>query len=394
MDSSTPSQVVPAPPDPRTSVYVHFPWCLRKCPYCDFATRAVAPDAIPHDAYADAVLRDLGDHRAHLDGRTLVSVFFGGGTPSLWSPTALGRVLDGIRSAFGEVSPRLEVTAECNPSSLDPARADALVASGVGRISLGVQSLDDGSLRHLGRLHDARGALAAVEAAVRAAPRVSADLMFGLPGQTPDAFATEARRLADAGVGHVSSYALTIEPGTRFGELHRKGRLPVATDDDYADIYGHAEAVFDDLGFAHYEVSNYARPGEEARHNQHYWHGGDHLGLGAAAVGCLTHRPGDAIRRRAEPDPRRYVEGRGTDWTEALGPDELVREALMLGLRTAAGVDLAATATRAGVDDPLAARRGAVRRRLERGDLSIDGGRLRVPRSRWLGLDSIVADLF
>jgi len=386
----------PGPALRPTSVYVHFPWCLKKCPYCDFATERIDRDDLPHAAYADAVLRELDGQRGRLDGRRLVSVFFGGGTPSLWAPREVGRVLTGIRRAFSEEEPDLEVTAECNPTSLDAAQAEGLVAAGIGRVSIGVQSLEDGRLRTLGRLHDARGAIEAVATAVGRVPRVSADLMFGVPGQTPDDLAAEVRRLVDLGVGHVSAYALTIEPGTRFGELHRKGRLTVATDDTYADLYERAEATFEALGFAHYEVSNYARPGQEARHNQHYWRGGDYLGLGAAAVGCLTRSPGVAERRRGEPDPRRYLQGGGSSLAETLGPDELVREALMLGLRTAEGVDLPETGRRAGVADPLRGRERAVHRRVARGDLLYDpaAGRLRVPRPRWLALDGIVADLF
>lgn len=388
----SPGRPLPMRAPRPTSVYVHFPWCARKCPYCDFATRRLDPAAVPHAAYADAVAREL-DAR-DLAGRRLVSVFFGGGTPSLWDPAALGRTLDRIRAAFPAEADDLEVTAECNPSSFDGDRAAALVDAGVGRVSLGVQRLDDEALRFLGRLHDAAGARRAVGAAVARVPRVSADLMFGTPGQTPAALGDEIRALVDLGVGHVSAYALTIEPGTRFGELHRRGRLPVATDDDYADLFERAEADFAAAGFDHYEVSNYARDGETARHNQHYWRGGDYLALGAAAVGCLSPGPGRATRWRNAADPDRYLaDPTAGREVEALDAEALVREALMLGLRTAEGVDLAAAAARAGVD-PRAGRGRAIARRVERGDLVDEGDRLRVPRSRWLALDGVVADLF
>lgn len=376
----------------RTAVYVHFPWCLKKCPYCDFASAGVRRAEVPHAAYADAVLRELDRRAASLEGRTLESVFFGGGTPSLWAPEALGRVLAAIRAAFAAEADDLEVTVECNPTSLDAARAAALRARGVNRLSIGVQSLDAGRLRYLGRLHDPDGALRAVRAATETTPRVSTDLMFGMPGQTPDDFAAEVEAVLDTGVEHVSAYALTIEPDTQFGALHRKGKLPLATDDAYADTFLRAEALFEARGLSHYEVSNYARPGAESRHNAHYWRGGDYLGLGAGAVGALADGP-TARRYRNDPRPERYLADGPEVFEEHLSPEDRVREALMLGLRTREGMDLAAVEARTGVD-PRHGRERTLERRRARGDVVIEGGCLRVPPSRWLGLDAIVTDLF
>lgn len=384
-----------------TSVYLHFPWCLSKCPYCDFASQAVEPGEVLHERYAAAVLGELDARAPTLAGRRLVSVFFGGGTPSLWDPHVLGRVLEGIRSAFASESRDLEVTVECNPSSLDRPKAAALREAGVGRLSLGVQSLDDGHLRHLGRRHDAAGALRALGAARAEIPRVSADLMFGMPGQTIGALEDEARRLVDLGLDHVSAYALTIEPGTLFGQLHRRGKLPVASDETYADLFEALERTFGAAGLEHYEVSSYARPGQEARHNLHYWRGGDYVGIGAAAVGCTTSAPGHARRWRNHSQPRRYMDAASRadeapaieEWEEPLDANLLVREALMLGLRTREGIDLDAVRRRAGVD-PEQGRERAIARAEERGDLMREEGWLRVPRERWLRLDGIVADLF
>lgn len=386
----------------HTSVYVHFPWCLKKCPYCDFtsyATRSIerGRKELPHEGYADAVLRELEFRRGSLGGRTLISVFFGGGTPSLWSARALGRVLGGIRDAFEREAPYLEVTVECNPTSLDRAHAAALREVGVNRLSIGVQTLHADRLRFLGRLHDPATALRALGDARAEIGRVSADFMFGMPGQRAGDFVGELDAVLETGIDHISVYALTIEPGTRFGELHRKGRLPIAPEEDYAEIYVRAEEALATRGLSHYEVSNYAMPGAESRHNQHYWRGGDYLGLGAGAVGCLSSEGSGARRWRNEPRPERYLEQSGTEavevWSEALSPADRVREALMLGLRTLEGVDLAALATRTGVD-PVAGRESAIARRIARGDLVRDGDRLRVPPRRWLFLDGIVADLF
>lgn len=378
---------------PKTSVYVHFPWCLAKCPYCDFASAAVRRGEVPHEAYADAVVSELERRASALGGRRLESVFFGGGTPSLWDARAIGRVLAAVRAAFDEEAPDLEITVECNPTSLDREKAAALREAGVSRASIGVQSLDAGRLRFLGRLHDADGALRALEAASAELPRVSGDLMFGMPGQRPDDFAREVERVLETGVRHVSAYALTIEPDTQFGALHRKGKLSVARDEDYADTFLRAEEVLAGAGFAHYEVSNYARAGEESRHNLHYWAAGDYLGLGAGAVGCLSE--GASARRwRNDPRPERYLERPGAEvFEELLEPADRVREALMLGLRTARGIDLRAVREATGVD-PREGRERALARRLERGDVALEGDRLFVPAPRWLVLDSIVADLF
>jgi putative oxygen-independent coproporphyrinogen III oxidase len=378
----------------ETSVYVHFPWCARKCPYCDFATEPMRSDALPHDAYADALLRELDARAEGLQDRALKSVFFGGGTPSLWAPNALKRTLEGIREAFEEAAEEVEVTVECNPSSLDRDHAFLLRQAGVNRLSIGVQSLRDPHLQFLGRLHDRERALAALDGATKEMPRVSADLMFGMPGQTLGELGEDIGRIAETGVRHVSAYALTIEEKTMFGSLHRAGKLRVAPEEQYAELFEHAERCFNDLGWTHYEVSNYAADGELSRHNLHYWRGGAYLGLGAAAVGCLDQGPGRAERWRNEPNPERYMRQQTLEVdVEALGPDEIIREALMLGLRTVDGMNLVATERRAG-RSPREGREHEIERAIERGNLVEDGGWLRVPVDRWLKLDGIVRDLF
>lgn len=371
-----------------TSAYVHFPWCLKKCPYCDFASAGVRRADVPHAAYADAVRREL-DAR-DVRGRRLASVFFGGGTPSLWDARALGAVLAAIRGAFDSEADALEVTVECNPTSIDAEKAAALREVGVGRLSIGVQSTDDARLRFLGRLHDGAGALRALEAVVPVMPRVSADLMFGMPGQRAEDFEAELERVLATGVEHVSAYALTIEPDTQFGALHRKGRLTLAPEGDFADTFERGRALLARAGLEHYEVSNHARPGQTSRHNQHYWRGGDYLGLGAGAVGTL-----DGRRTKNDPRPERYLAdpARAVVFEEELGPDDRVREALMLGLRTREGVAFGAVRERTG-RDPRAGRERAIERRVARGDLEVDDEGMRVPPARWLHLDGIVADLF
>lgn len=357
---------------------------------------------MPHARYADAVLREIDWHLEAAGGSLgpLTSIFFGGGTPSLWAADELGRVLRAIRAAFAAPEREhgeIEVTVECNPSSLDDAQAEGLAAQGVNRLSVGVQALDGGRLRYLGRLHDAEGALKALRAAQRAVPRVSGDLMFGTPGQPAGAFLEEVKQLVELGLSHLSIYALTIEPNTQFGELHRKGRLPLARDDDYADTFLAIESLLSEQGFQHYEVSNYARPDQTSQHNQHYWRGGDYLGLGCAAVGCRRQGVGRARRARNQTSPEKYQRAESLAAlcaeSEELDGQGIVREALLLGLRTAEGVDLHDVRARSGIE-LRTGRQRALQRALERGNIELDQDRLRVPHSRWLHLDSIVADLF
>ncbi len=394
------SAILPAPS--CAGVYVHFPWCLAKCPYCDFVSYAAPPTdpaAIDHARYADAVLRELYARAPAFDGRRVQSIFFGGGTPSLWTPRELGRVIAGVRAELA-VTGDVEVTVECNPTSLDEDKARALLDAGVGRLSIGVQSLRDERLAFLGRLHDASGAVAAVRAAMRAGmPRVSGDLIFGLPGQSAEEARDEATALADLGLAHLSCYQLTIESGTRFGELARRGRLPLADDGIVADAFLAIDEALTARGFGHYEISNYARPGEEARHNLGYWRGDEYLGLGCGAYGfARTGRGAEAggVRWRNAVSPERYMGGVAPESTEPLDAQTLLRERIMLGLRRSEGLDLdcAARELQLGASPwtPERSRASAwleQRRRIVR-----DGSRIAIPKAAWLWTDDTAARLF
>jgi oxygen-independent coproporphyrinogen-3 oxidase len=393
---------------------VHFPWCLQKCPYCDFLSVAAERADIPHRAYAEGVIGELQRRRPDLIDYELSSVYFGGGTPSLWDPGELRRVLGAIRSVFVS-SPDLEITVECNPSSFDQARGEALLAAGANRVSLGVQGLDDGRLRFLGRLHDAEGGLRAVRAAVASGmPRVTADLIFGVPGQSIAEAQREAEALAGTGIRHLSAYALTIEPGTEFGARARKGQLPLAVEDEVADAFLAVDSTLSALGFNHYEISNFAQPGEESRHNLGYWLGRDYLGLGCGAWGTITlaggaeqRANGARLRYRTTPSPERYLASaaRWTDvdpWiedrsttavVEPIDSETALRERLMLGLRLARGVDLEQLKLELGVDPLTEARERAIRKLVSRGRLEQDGAHLRVPRNAWLLADGTIAEL-
>jgi oxygen-independent coproporphyrinogen-3 oxidase len=384
---------------------------LAKCPYCDFVSY-VEP-AIDHTGYADAVLRELDTRAPAFVGRRIQSIFFGGGTPSLWNSEELGRVLAGVRTTL-DARGELEVTVECNPTSLDEAKARALADVGVNRLSIGVQSLDDQRLRFLGRLHDARGAIAAVSGALRSGmQRVSADLIFGLSGQTPADARDEAKALVDLGLSHVSAYQLTIEAGTRFGELARRGRLPLAQDVAVADSFEAIDEAMTDRGLRHYEVSNYARAGEEARHNLGYWRGDEYLGLGCGAYGFVreTRERGagpsaQGTRWRNAVNPERYAEAtrptlRGAaverggieESCEALDAQMLLRERIMLGLRVAEGIDLADAAQELGTQGWTEARLRAAAWLEQRGRIVREGSRARIPSGAWLWTDDTSARL-
>jgi oxygen-independent coproporphyrinogen-3 oxidase len=374
-------------PSPRASIYVHFPYCLEKCPYCDFVSYKTERKAIDHHAYADAVIRELGSRP--FEGRTIASIFFGGGTPSLWEPKALGRVISaiGVKDA--------EITVECNPTSLDADRCAALADAGVNRLSIGVQSLRDAELKFLGRLHDSNGALAAVKGAI-ASPirRVSADLIFGLPEQAPDDAARQADALADLGLNHLSCYQLTIEPNTRFGELKKRNRLPMAEDGAVAEAFLAIEEALGARGLRHYEISNYAREGEEARHNLGYWRGEEYLGLGCGAFG-FTRTRGAGVRWRNQVLPEKYVQNAHdpTMEREELDAEALLRERIMLGLRVREGLDLAAAGDDLGIDAMTRQRKRTIDALVARGRLSVTGARLTIPPTAWLFADDTASRL-
>jgi putative oxygen-independent coproporphyrinogen III oxidase len=382
------------------AVYVHFPWCLAKCPYCDFVSYAKDREVIDHEGYADSVLLELEGRLRAFEGRTVQveSIFFGGGTPSLWRASSLGRVLAAITSRL-EIAPDVEITVECNPTSLDRDVANALADQSVNRLSIGAQALKPEQLGFLGRLHDPAGALRAVEDALASrVPRVSADLIYGLPDQPRGDAATQADTLASLGLSHLSCYELTIEPGTKFGELARAGRLPRADDAAVVEAFFAIEEALAARGLEHYEISNYAKPGQEARHNLAYWRGTEYLGLGCGAFGFLRSGAAGGVRYRNVVEPERYTDGAGADGPEgtreALDAETLLRERIMLGLRLRDGFDLGAAAAELGVAAWTPERERAAARLLDAGRLEREGDWLRIPSRAWPFTNDVAARLF
>ena len=386
--------------DETFGVYVHFPWCLSKCPYCDFVAFGAPRAPIDAAAYTDAVLAELDARAGVLEGRRAATVFFGGGTPSLWGASEVQRVIDAIARAFTSRA-MTEVSLECDPSSLDEDLVRSLVDAGVNRLSIGVQALDDERLRFLGRIHTRQEAIDAVHAAVSGGmPRVSTDLMYAVAGQTPEAAAREATALADLGATHVSAYSLTIESETPFGKLARRGRLPLCDDAIMAESFFAIDEALGRVGFTHYEVSNYAKPGCEARHNLGYWQGRDYLGLGCGAYGTLASRSGGAYRYRNQETPGAYLSHATSDCRTLASSEEqldgaaLLRERIMLGLRMKEGIDVEDAAACLGTEPYPADRRQALTRLEARGRIVRRGSRITVPREAWIWVDDTAAALF
>jgi len=352
---------------PPLSLYIHFPWCLKKCPYCDFNSHAVR-DGIPEDAYVDALLRDLDAAAAIAAGRTVHTIFVGGGTPSLLSAAALASLLHGVPRRL-TLAADAEVTLEANPGAIEAAKFAAFRAAGVTRLSLGVQSFDDAKLAALGRIHSADEARRAAELALRHFGRVNFDLMYGLPGQTLEGARRDIETAVGFGPAHLSAYHLTIEPNTEFH--HAPPQLP--DDDIAADMQEMIEATLAGAAYRHYETSAFARAGEECRHNLNYWTFGDYLGIGAGAHSKITTEAG--IAREARPRaPKDYLAHPESRHWQPVATRDLAGEFMMNALRLADGFAAPLFEERTGL--PLAGLEDALQLAEREGLLSRDRERI------------------
>jgi putative oxygen-independent coproporphyrinogen III oxidase len=373
-------------------VYVHWPFCLSKCPYCDFNSH-VRHAAIDEARFARAFATEIATTARRVPGRTVSSIFFGGGTPSLMQPATIAVILEAIARHWS-IAPDVEVTLEANPTSVEAGRFRGYHAAGVNRVSLGVQALDDAALKELGRLHSADEALAAVELARTIFARYSFDLIYARPGQTPDAWAAELGRAITQAGEHLSLYQLTIEPDTPFAQLHAAGKLAVPDDESARALYDTTQEVCVAAGLPAYEISNHARPGAECRHNLIYWRAHEYAGIGPGAHGRLDidgQRRATATEKRPESWLLR-VEGlgHGIISDEPLTHEQRGDELLLMGLRLAEGIDPARYAGLAG--RALDARR--IARLRDQGAVEMTtNGRLRVTLAGFPVLDAVVADL-
>lgn len=328
------------------AIYIHWPFCLAKCPYCDFNSHV--RNSVDVDLWERSLLADMRYEAALAGGEKLHSIFFGGGTPSLMPPALVARLLAEAEKLWG-FAPDIEITLEANPSSVEAANFASLADAGINRLSLGIQSLDDEVLRFLGRLHDAKEGLAALSIAQKQFRRVSFDLIYARPGQTADMWAKELAQALSFGTEHLSLYQLTIEPGTRFATDVRQSKFTPLDDDPAADLFTLTREMTASAGLPAYEISNHAKPGEESRHNLTYWRYQDYCGIGPGAHG---RRNNIATQRHKKPENWLSAVERNSHGTQTecdlTGPEQ-ASEALLMGLRLAEGVDLKALSQRFGI---------------------------------------------
>ena len=373
------------------ALYIHWPFCLSKCPYCDFNSHV--RERIDQARFGAALLAELRHAAWRTGRRPLASIFFGGGTPSLRAPETTAALIEAAGQLFDPL-PDMEVTLEANPTSVEAGKLRAFRQAGVNRLSLGVQSLNAEALKFLGREHSAGEAVAALTLAREVFPRLSFDLIYARPGQEEAAWRAELAVALGLAADHLSLYQLTIEPGTRFATEHARGAFSLPDDDAAARLYQATMAEAAKFGLAPYEVSNYAKPGAESRHNLAYWRYGDYLGIGPGAHQRLLLQ-GDMLaeRRHRAPEPWAALveaQGHGVTETEVLSPQDRAREALLMGLRLAEGVDPARVAVRAGMALEEALDPGMLQACLEAEYLAWDEGRLCATTEGRMRLDAML----
>lgn len=372
------------------ALYIHWPFCLAKCPYCDFNSHV--RDKVDVTAFEAMLLADMRHEAGFAATEPLTSIFFGGGTPSLMPPVLVAKLLTEAESLWG-FDPDIEITLEANPSSVEAAKFADLSSAGVNRVSLGLQALDDDVLSFLGRLHDVNEGLAALAIAQKQFDRMSFDLIYARPDQSAQQWSAELNRALSFGTGHLSLYQLTIEPGTRFATLVRQGRLKPLDDDEAGDLYAVTAELAGQAGFIPYEISNYARSGQESRHNLAYWRYDDYVGIGPGAHG---RRNGFATQRHKKPENwLSCVErnGHGMVVERALASREQASEALLMGLRLGEGIDLSALSARFGLARPALIDFSRFEFYRDMGMVWDDGRRIGVTPHAMPLLDGLLTDL-
>lgn len=370
------------------ALYVHWPFCVTKCPYCDFNShvRGSIDDAI----WRTALLKDLAIEARKLPDRHLASIFFGGGTPSLMPPATVAAIIAAATTQWPPLED-IEITLEANPSSVESARFAGFAAAGINRLSLGLQALDDADLKVLGRPHDLAQGLAALETAQKHFKRVSFDLIYDRPGMTIASWQAELARALAFGTDHLSLYQLTLEPGTRFTALHKQGKLRLPDAETSADLFDLTRVMTAEAGIPAYEVSNHARTGSESRHNLAYWTYGDYVGIGPGAHG---RRSGIATERLKKPESWLAALESGSGFSETeLTPSERATEALVMGLRLGAGIDTARFQARTGVALDSILRPDRVARLVDQGLLEHDAQGLRLTPDGQPFVDTVLKEI-
>ncbi|MDB5649925.1 MAG: Coproporphyrinogen oxidase [Hyphomicrobiales bacterium] len=378
--------------EPGFGVYVHWPFCLSKCPYCDFNSH-VRQAPVDEERYVEAFRVELAHRAAMAPGRIVSSIFFGGGTPSLMKPATVAAILEAIGSHWN-VDPKAEITLEANPTSVEAERFRGYRAAGVNRVSLGVQAMNDADLKSLGRLHTADEAMGAVAVAASIFDRFSFDLIYARPGQSPAAWKAELKEAIARAAEHLSLYQLTIEPDTMFERLYKAGRLAMPDPDLSRALWDVTQEVTSAAGLPAYEISNHARPGAESRHNLVYWRYGEYAGVGPGAHGRLL-TPKGRIAQSTEKHPEMWLtvvetEGSGVVETEQLSTEEQGDEFLLMGLRLSEGIDPDRFEALSGRKLSLS----RISSLIEDGMIAVTAdGRIRVTPEGFPVLDAVVADL-
>ena len=380
--------------NPSFGIYVHWPFCLSKCPYCDFNSHV--RDSVDHDRWRTALLAELDHYADRTPGRTVTSIFFGGGTPSLMEPSTAAAVIDRVAERW-TVAPDVEITLEANPSSVEAARFADLAIAGVGRVSLGVQALDDASLAFLGRRHNVAEAFDALAIAKRQFQRTSFDLIYARPGQSVADWRAELARALEEGTEHLSVYQLTIEEGTKFATLAARGDIVMPDEDTQATLYETTQEMLAAAGLPAYEISNHARPGAESRHNLTYWRYGDYVGIGPGAHGRLTV-DGRKLATRAHRAPEIWLDrvaaqGHGAHADEPVGLAERRDELLMMGLRLAEGVSRSRLREELGADIDTLVDARKLQRLIDAEFLTLDADRLSATAAGRQRLNAVLTSL-
>lgn len=385
------------PPHPALALYVHWPWCKKKCPYCDFNSHVNS--TIPEDAYITILLQQLMYFKNIVGERTLTSIFFGGGTPSLMSPQGVEKIILGAKDLF-KFDPRIEITLEANPTSSDQNKLKNFIQAGVNRLSIGMQGLDPKGLIFLGREHSTQEAIQTVENSMEVCENVNLDLIYGLPEQRLDQWKQQLAWAIGIGSHHISAYQLTIEPNTAFYGLSQRGQLLMPTEDIQADFYEATTHILEDAGYLHYEISNYSKLNQHCRHNQHVWNYAEYIGIGAGAHGRIRFPDGKLHATQGKKLPQAFMAASTErDAHTALAVDNIVTPAqmavenILMSLRTAQGVDKAIFVQTCGFPLDEALNLSEKQRLIQLGIISETECRLVLNKAYWLLLDHICINL-
>ena len=381
--------------DPRGfGIYIHWPFCKAKCPYCDFNSHV--RERIEEESWRESYLKELAHYAAMVPGRTVSSIFFGGGTPSLMNPVTAEAIIDAVARHW-RIANDVEITLEANPTSVETGKLRDFRGAGVNRISMGIQALDDADLKFLGRQHSQQEALQALGLAAETFDRFTFDLIYARPGQSVAAWEAELRRALTFAADHISLYQLTIETGTVFEQAYARGDFALPPEDVQAELYEMTAAILGDAGMADYEISNYANPGSESRHNLTYWRYGDYVGIGPGAHGRLT-LDDRKLATRQHRAPERWLEmvaeqGHATRQFDEVDRDARLAELTMMGLRLAEGIPLTRFEAEGGRSFAACIDAARLARLGEAGFLQLGDGRLKATQAGRQRLDAVLVEL-